>query len=319
MAGTIARSTVDVGYAIQRWTIGTLQSGSNSQEAELPILYVLGFLGGLVLIYSGFGTWRRSRLFEDTPTSRIRSMSVGQVELTGSVRKRETAIPAPLVGRDCVYVDWHAEKREYRPTDKGDDYEWVTIARGTHVVAFDLEDDTGSVLVRADADDPEFDINRDEHRLERTYDSGEAAPDDVRRFVEGEGDPTGVSLDADEEDGGLVDSVVDFAKDVSSDSLDDTGNRRRYSETVLPTDDHAFVFGSAQLRDDAGMEESEADLLEVRRHEGTDTFLISDSTEDDLQDSYGTWAPLKLVGGLLLSAGCLYLLTAQHNAHQIVL
>lgn len=316
MAVGLLPSTVDVAIGVQRVLVAVLQS-SNGDDDDPFIFLLIGFGVGLFLLYKGFDTWQLSRLVQDTPTSKVRSMSVGRVELQGSARKHEAAVTPPLVDEECVYAEWEAEKREYRPDDDGPDYEWVTIARGTHALAFDLEDDTGSVLVRADRDDPNFDINEEAHQLDRTFHSGEAAPDDLRRFVRGEGDPAGVSL-AEEDPGGFIDSVTDFASDLATDSLDDTGNRRRYSETVLPVDSDAYVFGRAQPRTGASMEESEADLLEVGRDTGTDTFLISDSTETALQDSYSKWGPGMILAGLLLSAGCLYFLLTEYGIHELV-
>jgi len=317
MAVSLLPSAVELAVGLQRGLAIALQSSTG--EDDDPFLFlVIGFGIGLYLLYKGFDTWRLSRLVEDTPTSKVRSMSVGRVELEGTARKREESVTPPLLDEECVYVEWEAEKREHRPADDhGSNYEWVTIGRGTHALAFDLEDDTGSVLIRADLDDPTFDINQDGHQLDRSFDSGEAAPDDVRRFVRGEGNPGGVSL-AEQESGGLVDSVTDFATDLATDSLDDTGNKRRYSETVLPVDTDAYVFGSAEPRDGAAMESSESDLLEVRRHDGTDRFLISDSTEEALQDSYGKWGPLMILAGLVVSAGALYFLLTEYQLHQLL-
>jgi len=282
------------------------------------IILSIAFVGGLVLLYFGFQRWQLSRLIEDTPTSTVRSMPVGRVELQGAARKHDAATTPPLADEECVHVDWHAEKREYRPDDDGPDHEWVTIGRGTHTYAFDLEDDTGSVLVRADRDDPDIDINEDAHSREEHFDSGESAPEDVRRFVAGDGNPESASLE-DEESDGLLDSAAEFASDLATDSLDDTGNRRRYSETVLPVDSDAYVFGSAEPREGAGMEETQADLLQVGRDPESDTFLISDSSESALAESYGKWGPAMIVGGLALSAGALFLLLSEYQVHEALL
>ncbi|AGN00825.1 LemA domain-containing protein [Salinarchaeum sp. Harcht-Bsk1] len=317
---TIAPSTLLVdATAASTWV---LQSGSEgSDDGELFLFLLIGFLGGLYLIYDGFDTWQLSRLVQDTPTSKVRSMSVGRVELEGTAHKRDASVTPPIADEECLYVDWKAEKRERRVDDDGNvHYEWVTIASGERTLAFDLEDDTGSVLIRADHDDPEFDINRDGHRREHTYHSGESAPDEVRRFVRAKGDPAAVATTpaASEEADGFLDDVADFASDLATDSLDDTGNRRRYSENVLPVGSHVYVFGSAEPREGATMETSEADLLAVSRDPGSDEFLVSDSTEEKLQDSYGTWGPIEVGGGLLLSAGCLFVLLWKYRLHELV-
>jgi hypothetical protein len=307
-----------VAFEAQHLPSWLLQSDSGDDEAELFVILLVGFLGGLYLIYDGFDAWKLGRLVQDTPTSKVRSMPVGRVELEGTVRKREGSVTPPLSDAECVYVSWKAEKREKRVDDDGDvHYTWNAIGSGTRAFTFDLEDDTGAVRIRADVDDPEFDINAGDHSLQRTYSRGESAPTDVRRFVRGGGDPSAVSLE-DDDDGGLVDGVMDLASDLATDSLSDTGNRRRYSETVLPVGSHVYVLGGAEPREGATMEASQADLLEVREDPGSGEFVVSDSREEELQESYSRWGPLKTLGGLVLSAGCLFLLLWNYRLHELV-
>lgn len=319
MAVVTAPSAIVIA-ALHRVAPRLLQS-TTGDDGELFVFLLIGFGVGCYLIYDGFDTWQLSRLVQDTPTSKVRSMPVGRVELQGTARKRDRSVTPPLADAECVYVDWEAEKRERRVDDDGDvHYEWVTIARGRRAVAFDLEDDTGAVVVRADRDDPEFDVNRDEHGRDRTYSAGESAPDDVRRFVAAKGDPdaTGAGEAPGGEDDGFFDDLVEFAGDLATDSLDDTGNRRRYEETVLPVGSQAYVFGSAEPREGASMEDSAADLLEIRRDAGTDEFLISDSTGETLQDSYGRWGPIETLAGLAISAGCLFGLLWEFRLHELL-
>lgn len=296
-----------------------LQSNSSDDEGDLFFMVLFGFAAGLYLIYDGFDTWQLGRLVQDTPTSKVRSMPVGRVELEGDVRKRDGAVTPPLTDEECVYVNWKAEKREKYTDDDGNTrYRWETIASGTENFPFDLEDDTGKVLIRTDRDDPEFDIRQGGHDWQQTYGQGESAPDHVRRFVRGDGDPTGVTVPDDGNDGGLLDKAVDVVTADAADSLAATANKRRYSETVLPVDSHVYVLGGAEPRENAEMESSQADLLEVREDPGSGEFLVSDTKEEQLQDAYSKWGPLKSLGGLALSAGCLFILLWKYRLHKIV-
>jgi len=47
-------------------------------------------LGGAAFIYGGFYKLRRFRLIADTPTSKIRSMAIGLVEIKGQVIPEQT-------------------------------------------------------------------------------------------------------------------------------------------------------------------------------------------------------------------------------------
>lgn len=296
-----------------------LQSDSGDDEGDLFFMVLFGFAAGLYLIYDGFDTWQLGRLVQDTPTSKVRSMPVGRVELEGTARKREGSVTPPLTDEECVYVNWKAEKREKYTDDDGNTrYRWETIASGTENFPFDLEDDTGKVRIRTDRDDPEFDIRQGDHDWQQTYGQGESAPTAVRRFVRGDGDPTGVTVPDDGNDGGLLDRAVDVVTSDAADSLAATANKRRYSETVLPIDSHVYVLGGAEPRENAEMESTQADLLEVREDPGSGEFLISDTKEEQLQDAYSKWGPLKSLGGLALSAGCLFILLWKYRLHELV-
>jgi hypothetical protein len=294
--------------------VDLLQPVHQSEDAlEVFLVLLAGFGGGLYLVYDGFETWQLARLLADTPTSTVRSMAAGRVELEGTVREHETTIDPPFRSDPCVYVRWEVERRERRTDDDGDTYYvWETKADGWDAVPFGLDDDTGSVLVRADVDDPEFDIRDDALRRRRTYGVGETPEREVtsyiarararadrreRRQAEAGGD-------------GLLGAVVETADSLSEvdHPLTATTNRRRYTQTVLPVGTSVTVFGAAESRRGAAMDTGQADLLQVRRDEGADEYLISDLTERKLKRAYSESAPVKTVGGLALSAVCLYLL-----------
>jgi len=78
-------------------------------DARPAFYLLLGFGAGLVFFFKGFGVWRKMRLIQDTPTSKIRSMALGRVELYGqAVEKAE--LTAPLTGAACVYYRYQVEQ-----------------------------------------------------------------------------------------------------------------------------------------------------------------------------------------------------------------
>lgn len=102
-----------------------------------------GALGGLVLFGRGFRAWRRLRLIEDTPTSRVRSLALGPVELCGRALGKAD-LEAPFTGTPCVYYRYRIEQEVRRGRHRS----WRTLARGDSAAwGFLLEDETGSVLV----------------------------------------------------------------------------------------------------------------------------------------------------------------------------
>jgi hypothetical protein len=124
-------------------------------EVELPVWLAVGAGAGVVLFFSGFRAWRRLRLIEDTPTSRVRSLPMGRVEVQGRTAGK-AELEAPLTGTPCVYYRYRIEQ-EVRSNRRRS---WRTLAKGdSSAWGFHLEDETGRVLV--DPAGAEVDIGHD--------------------------------------------------------------------------------------------------------------------------------------------------------------
>jgi hypothetical protein len=108
------------------------------------ILYVVLFLGvGIWLFFWGFMRLRRKRKIENIPTSTVRGLAMGLVELIGKAKKR-TRLISPLSAAECVFYRYTVER--YRK--RGRHSEWVTIAKGdSTAISFWLDDGTGRILV----------------------------------------------------------------------------------------------------------------------------------------------------------------------------
>lgn len=89
---------------------------------------------------------RSGRLYENTPTSRIRSAAQGYVELEGHARAMPgDPVIAPLTGGRCC---WYRSCVEYR--DAADKKQWTVISRELSGALFHLVDDTGACVVNPD-------------------------------------------------------------------------------------------------------------------------------------------------------------------------
>ena len=104
---------------------------------------LLGTGFGVYLFYKGFKRMHLKRLIEDIPTSNIRSIAIGPVEVRGE------AVPifkifSPFGRSACAYYRYRVQ--EYRRSRHSG--HWVTIARGdSSQYPFFLEDGTGCALV----------------------------------------------------------------------------------------------------------------------------------------------------------------------------
>lgn len=118
---------------------------------SIPLLGVLGiFLFFVVLIITVMLPDSESRFIKlqaTLPTSKIRSLAMGLVELQGKVVARER-LQAPLSRRPCIgyYYCVHRETR-----DKDGKKSWRLVSQEQRCNDFTFEDDTGKVQVSGES------------------------------------------------------------------------------------------------------------------------------------------------------------------------
>lgn len=118
----------------------------DSTELKLIISAVFAFAAGIVLFLWGWECFNRKRCIEGVPTSKIRSLAMGIVELKGKTLLKHD-IRTPFSNMACVLYKFLKEKRICYQTKHGKSYKWVTIDEGTSITPFYVEDTTGKVLV----------------------------------------------------------------------------------------------------------------------------------------------------------------------------
>lgn len=100
---------------------------------------VVGIGGGLWLLARGFGGYRRAGLVADTGTSRIASLAVGEVRVTGRVEPAELSLISPLQSRSCVYFRAKIRQQQGRSSR--------TILDDERAVGFRIRDTSGAIRV----------------------------------------------------------------------------------------------------------------------------------------------------------------------------
>jgi hypothetical protein len=99
----------------------------------------LGFGFGIWYFFKGFKYLHRKRIVENIPTSTIRSLALGLIELNGKAKKAKL-IKSPVTNTDCVYYRYKVERYEGK--------HWTTVAQGnSDDCAFLLDDGSGSITV----------------------------------------------------------------------------------------------------------------------------------------------------------------------------
>jgi E3 Ubiquitin ligase len=154
----------------------------SSEPVGLLTLCVVGVCAGIGVFFYGFRLLQRRRLILDTPFSKIRSASMGMVEVSGLAVGPYT-VTAPITGRPCYY---HRTKVwELRQGEKKK--EWVQIAGECAHVPFFIDDNTGRVLV--DPREADLDLHCDfkDEFSDSVFSMKHAAPDSVHGFLAGLG------------------------------------------------------------------------------------------------------------------------------------
>lgn len=252
------------------------------EDVQGLMFVFFGFFAGLFMFYSGFQTFRRRQLIENTPTSNVRSIAMGLVEVYGEiVAKRSEALKSPFLNKSCVYYKYIIQ--EYKSSGKSG--HWATIRSGNEGVPFLLKDETGSVLVNpknCEADIP--------WKYSFSTGLGKSIPEYTIRFLEKQG--------------------------VKHTGLFGLGKSLRFSEWYIPITKGTklFVLGNAgdnPYVEDATSQMGHEDVM-ISKKRGS-PFIISNKSEKKLLSNLGLQMYALITFGPLLSLGTLLIMLSYFN------
>jgi len=247
-------------------TMGTIQW---IRPPDQLFLYLgAGTVGGFGLFVYGWMVSQRKRLIESIPTSTIRSLALGLVEISGQAHPEEDLLSAPFSGLPCVFYSYSVEEH----VGSGKHARWETIAKGASGQSFFVNDSTGQVLVTP-------------------FGAELILPDELtyRNDWLRELPPLAVA--------GLNRLGISTERWMGSKTL-------RCRETVIKQEEQVYVLGTAQER----LCEEEHTENSARLYIGKSQdheFIISDRSEKDLLSRLGWQALAYGAGGLVLAATCL--------------
>jgi len=165
----------------------------SSSPAPLILWCAVGFGAGIGIFVYGFQLLQRRRLILDTPFSRIRSASMGLVEVNGQAVGPYTMI-APLTGRPCYYyrtLIW-----EYK--QNGKNKQWVKVAGECMHLPFFVDDNTGRVLVDPHGADLDLHCDFKQEFCNSFFTIKDPAPPSVNSFLSRHGVVTDNKLKVEE-------------------------------------------------------------------------------------------------------------------------
>jgi Zn-finger nucleic acid-binding protein len=262
--------------ALGWWVTGhVLQSDILARWLRRPdqavVFLCAGVFGGVALFVHGFQLSRRKQLLEATPTSRVRSLAVGLVEVTGTAKAGAASLAAPFSGVPCVLFSYHVRERK----GSGRNGRWVTMARGQSDTSFWLDDGSGAILI--DPSQAELVLNV-RHRYDNT--GWKELPPAVERALASLGISTSRWLGR---------------------------TKVRCSESAIVPGERVYVLGTAQERREPVLPADNASRLFIGHH-SEQAFIIADRDELALASSLRWRMVGFLWGGPILTLACAWAL-----------
>ena len=149
-----------------------------NQLGWFGLMALLGMYAGIFLFFRGFRLLQHKRLILDTPFSKIRSASIGLVEVSGMPTGPQT-IPAGITGEPCYYYRATA----WRQSESGKEPRWEKVAEETSCVPFFVDDGTGRVLVFPQGAEMDIHRNLRQEYGESLLSNRDTVPENARNFL----------------------------------------------------------------------------------------------------------------------------------------
>jgi hypothetical protein len=142
------------------------------------IAALLGAYSGIYLFRRGFLMLQHKRLIQNTPFSKIRSASMGLVEVSGMARGPQT-IRAGITGEPCYYY----RARAWQQSESGNKGEWQQVADETVGIPFFVDDGTGRMLIYPQGARLDVHRNFTEEYGGSIFASRDLLPESVHKFL----------------------------------------------------------------------------------------------------------------------------------------
>ncbi len=225
---------------------------------------IIGMVIGIILFMAGLKWFGYKRLIENIPTSKIRSLAMGLVEIFGKVVPVENNLQrSPFSNTECVYYKYSIERRVKR----NDKYHWKVVNSGKTSLPFKLSDNTGSVLI-----DP---VGADIDIKSTTFSSG-----------------------AGNEPSAIIQNFLN-SKNLNFEGFLGINYRMRYRESIIVPGESLYIIGSATdnpFKAEGTARHSAEDIM-IRRGKGK-LYHISHKQEKNVIRTY----LMKALGGIIVGS-----------------
>jgi hypothetical protein len=143
---------------------------------------LIGAAAGTYWFYKGFRLLQRKRLILNTPASKIRSASMGLVEISG-LATGPYVMTSPFKQAECYYY----KSTAWELRQRGKNGQWVKVAEENLHVPFYLDDSTDKVLVDPRGADMDLHCDFQEEYHRSVLFEGPDMPASVRDFLQRHG------------------------------------------------------------------------------------------------------------------------------------
>ncbi|PKM99226.1 MAG: hypothetical protein CVU78_07385 [Elusimicrobia bacterium HGW-Elusimicrobia-2] len=280
--------------------IALLFMGCNIRLGENELKLLIALAAVLVLsVFMFFWGWELfgiKSMIENIPTSKIRSMPMGIVELKG-VSAAKYPLETKLNGINCVFYKYKVEKLTVTGYGKNRRRAWKVIAEGQSITPFYIKDSTGTVLIEP--------FNCDSI-LERKYYHSEGYGDGAKRYSEWYVSPgeqlyaigyAGKSRDV---MAGRKEKLLTRLKEIKASASE----RAKYDLNGDGNlDDHEWIMAVEGIKKAIALEEGADDLCDVAvSGRNAEKMLISDKSEKELLSGFALKSFFFIFGGIVVFA-----------------
>ena len=240
-----------------------------SDSGQVFFAGIIGLGFGLFSFIFGLKSLFLKRMIENIPTSKIRSIAMGLVEIYGDVVPIKV-MKSPFTGKDCVYYRYQIEEER----SDGKRTYWVTLRKEEKSVPFRLNDETGSVVV--DCTGANMNV-----KVDSVFESGigHDPPPQVLSFLR--------------------------AQNIAHDSFLGFNKHMKYTEHFIEPGDKLYILGTAAENKGTVAGARHTDNVIIEKGENEKLFYISDRSEKEILSSLGWKVTLGVFGGTALAVGCL--------------
>ncbi|HOW59223.1 MAG TPA: GIDE domain-containing protein [Candidatus Omnitrophota bacterium] len=250
---------------------------TRNSDNDLLFWLLAGIVCGVIGFFRGFKIRNKRKLIENIPTSTIRAMAMGLVEINGTAKPFKGTMKTPFSKTDCVFFHYKVEEKR----SSGKSSHWVTLKEFCTPEWFYLEDETGKTLVNPVG--------------------AELYLKDDRKFNMG-------SLSRGPDKAAFEQGLIELG--ISPRGFMGFDKPLRCTEHYVCPGDNLYVMGTATKNPLVELSEKSSENICIQK-EGS-FFCLSDKSEKELLDSMTWQLYLFLYGGPILTVVCLFILIKQY-------